>query len=408
MIPEKDLAIIRDLAKTQLEAANSPRNLELKRLWTLHNGLRGERPMTHIEINGFLGETVEPLLRCEDAFARQIESVILMNTFNFQYIGDDTPVPPYYPVGWRAWLNLLGMKPQKKYAEGGLAYKIEHVIGDLEADWQMLGESSHGADRAGTEAHIAEVRDAIGDILPVKLASCSLCGSPTQHVVLWMGMENMFTAMVEHGELFQKLMGKIAEGYVAYFKFLEREGLLLPTAAFEPLVQGSYCFNDELKTEGVLLTTDVWGYMDSQETVGVSPGMFRELIFPCYKKIAECFGLLSYGCCEPVHMFWDCLGTLGNMRKVSISAWCDENYMGERLRGSGTIYFRKPSPNLIGVDKNLDEDEVRKHINATLDAARGCKLEFAQRDVYTIHGNVGKARRYAELIRLCAEENWKP
>ena len=125
--------------------------------------------------------------------------------------------------------------------------------------------------------------------------------------------------------------------------------------------------------------------MDSQETVGISPDMFEEFIFPCYQKIASQFGLLSYGCCEPVHPIWErCLSKLPNLRKISISPWCDEEYMGEQLRGSHVIYHRKPSPNFLGVDEILDEDAFRAHIRRSLTAAAGCEMEITQRDVYTI------------------------
>ena len=36
-----------------------------------------------------------------------------------------------------------------------------------------------------------------------------------------------------------------------------------------------------------------------------------------------------------------CLSKLTNLRKVSSSPWCSEEYMGERLRGSKVIYHRK-------------------------------------------------------------------
>ena len=148
--------------------------------------------------------------------------------------------------------------------------------------------------------------------------------------------------------------------------------------------------------------------MDSQETVGISPAMFEEFIFPCYRKIAEQFGLLSYGCCEPVDPIWDsCISKLPNLRKVSISPWCNEEFMGERLRGGRVIYQRKPSPNFLGVDPVLDEEAFRQHIRKTLLAARGCKLEITQRDVYTIHHNIPKARRYVEIIREEIEDHWK-
>jgi hypothetical protein len=140
--------------------------------------------------------------------------------------------------------------------------------------------------------------------------------------------------------------------------------------------------------------------MDSQETTAISPKMFKEFIFPYYKEISDNFGLLSYGCCEPVHAIWDtCISKLQNLRKVSISPWCDIDFMAERLRGQNIIFHRKPSPNYLGVNKNLDEDAFRKHIRETLNSAKGCSLEITQRDVYTIHHDENKAKRYVDIIR---------
>ena len=45
----------------------------------------------------------------------------------------------------------------------------------------------------------------------------------------------------------------------------------------------------------------MWGFTESQETVGVSPAMYREFIFPYEKPIMDRFGLNCYGCCEPLH-----------------------------------------------------------------------------------------------------------
>ena len=81
--------------------------------------------------------------------------------------------------------------------------------------------------------------------------------------------------------------------------------------------------------------------------------------------------------------------------------------MAERLRGSKVIYHRKPSPNYIGVNPILDEEAFRKHIRTSLIAARGCKMEITQRDVYTIHKDIPKAKRYIEIIREEIENHWK-
>ena len=50
-------------------------------------------------------------------------------------------------------------------------------------------------------------------------------------------------------------------------------------------------------------------------------------------------------------------------------------------------------------DVELREDRWRQHIRTTLEAARGVPLEILIRDVYTVHGNVGKARRAVEIAR---------
>ena len=145
--------------------------------------------------------------------------------------------------------------------------------------------------------------------------------------------------------------------------------------------------------------SDLWNCSNSQETVGVSPRMFHEFCFPYYRDVCEPMGLLYYGCCEPAHPFWDDIRQLPHLKKVSISRWCDQAFMGEALRGTEVVFSRKPDPNFLSVDKTLDEDAWAGHIRETLDATRGCFVEFIVRDVYTVHGNLNNARRAVEIAR---------
>ena len=105
--------------------------------------------------------------------------------------------------------------------------------------------------------------------------------------------------------------------------------------------------------------------------------MYKRFVFPYYRELAAEFGQVYYGCCEPVHEIWDaCVSQYPNLRKVSISAWCNEEYMGEALRHSPVIYSRKPSPNFIGVGDNFDTEAFSAHIRKTLTEARDCHLEI--------------------------------
>jgi len=73
--------------------------------------------------------------------------------------------------------------------------------------------------------------------------------------------------------------------------------------------------------------------------------------------------------------------------------------MGDALRGSDIVFSRKPDPNFLGVDVTLNEAGWAAHIGETLDATRDVFTEIIIRDVYTVHGNLNKARRAVEIAR---------
>jgi len=225
-------------------------------------------------------------------------------------------------------------------------------------------------------------------------------------VLRLMGMENMYVAMHEYPDEFKQMMQMLTDDYLRFFRMLEEGGHLLPTVGFENVNQNSFAFTEELPADIPLKTTGIWGYLNSQESVGISPDMYAEFVFPYYSEIARQFGLLSYGCCEATDPVWDSVRTLKNLRKLSIPVWSNEEYMGEQLRGSKVIYQRKPSAYTIGVDKVLNESFIREHITKTLRAAHGCALEITQMEVYTVHNDATKVKRYVQIIRECIENEW--
>jgi hypothetical protein len=61
-----------------------------------------------------------------------------------------------------------------------------------------------------------------------------------------MNMENMCLALAADPELFAKMISNLADDYIAFFNYLSREGVLLPTVENELLGQGTYSYTDEL------------------------------------------------------------------------------------------------------------------------------------------------------------------
>ena len=142
--------------------------------------------------------------------------------------------------------------------------------------------------------------------------------------------------------------------------------------------------------------------MDSQETVGVSPELFHEFGFPYYRDLATMFGLVYWGCCEPADPIWEkSLSKLPNLKAVSVSRWANQRYWADAFEGKGIVFSRKPNPNLLGLTAELDENAWAEELRETLKivAGRNIPLEFVVRDVYSLHGNLGKLRQAVEIAR---------
>ncbi|MGE5614305.1 MAG: hypothetical protein ACM3XR_07855 [Bacillota bacterium] len=290
-VTPEDRIILRELAKKQFEYSQLPVMKERLEQWYRHNAGNGERPMIHVEIWTFEPDII-PKLRCQTETGRDIELNLYRNFINYETIDDDRIAPPYFPIRWDTWFKLFGVTIEKEHAKNSrgeeIGHRFRHIISDLEEDFPKLGHSEYGVDKEKTLAWKEFLENIFGDILPVKITNSCLEAVPTQDVVHMMGMENMLFSMYDCPDTFHALMKRISDDYIEYFKWMESEGLLLPTVSCESCGQGTFCFTHELPQEcrpgEKLKTTDLWGYMDSQETVGISPDMYAEFIFPYYKK----------------------------------------------------------------------------------------------------------------------------
>jgi hypothetical protein len=138
--------------------------------------------------------------------------------------------------------------------------------------------------------------------------------------------------------------------------------------------------------------------MESQETTMISPAMFREFFLPAMAEVSRLFGLIYYGCCEPVHDRWEAIiESIPHIRAVSISPWCDQRIMAEKL-GKKYVFSRKPKPWPLS-GPNPDWETLEKDLDETVAAARDGCLEILYRDVYRIAGDRPRLRRWVDLVR---------
>lgn len=418
-ITDKERSYLRGLATRVGEYAEEPIMSQRRQRWHQHNALEGDRPLLVMEIDTFINDILPPL-SCQSEAARSVEFELLRATVNHEMIDDDKVISRDYLVPWQINNKFFNIEIEMQQATADTTghttgYRWEHPISDLATtDLSKFEPSTYTVDREATMRHKAFVDDLLGDILSVQLANTSLrwCFTPTRQIIELMGMEAMMFAMMDEPDAFKELMSMISDDMLRYLQWQEDEGLLTLNNGNDYAGAGSYGFTNELPTAesaktGKIRAQDLWVNMNSQESVGISPEMYKEFIYPHYHKIAERFGLVYYGCCEGVNDIWqECLCKLPKLRKVSISPWCDEVFMGNALRESNVIYSRKPSPNYIGVGRDLDEAAFAKHIETTLNAAKGCQAEIIFRDIYNLEGNRTKPGRAIKIARELIDTHW--
>jgi hypothetical protein len=411
-LTQKDTEIIRNLAKQQVDSAHTPKMDYLRKLWYENNDCTGfaERPLITIEMWTFGSELLREInLECETEESRRIEYGFKTNRIYKKYIDDDNVIPDKFYINPHSWFKPFDTDVKIHYLQGSVAYKYEHPVKDLSEDFYKLKKSAFGVNYKGALDEKAYYEDIFGDIMPVEISG-TICFSMARAIFNMLGMENMMYSMYDYPDEFHRMMESLTEDFLEYLDLFEKEGLCSTANNAQSLAQGTRCFTRDLpneKNNGMFTLKDMWGYMDSQETSEISPEMYEEFFFPYFKRITDRWGLLSYGCCEPVHNIWNnCISKFKNLRKVSISPWCDEEFMGEVLRGKKITYLRKPFPNFLGVDKEFDEKGFREHIKKTLICAKGCNLEFAYRDVYSLMGEKYRANKAYNIILDMIDRYW--
>ena len=192
----------------------------------------------------------------------------------------------------------------------------------------------------------------------------------------------------------------LCQGQLDRLDYLEANGLLTLNHRSHYVGSGGIGFTNELPGadfSGQVGTRHLWGLAESQVTVGISPDMFAEFIFPYQKRVMERFGLTCYGCCEPMDNRIDLVKTVKNLRRVSVSPWANKPIMAEKL-GHDYVYSLKVSPTPLSMP-NLDEDLVRKELREQLQAAKGCCLELIMKDNHTLGKNPRNLTRWVEIAR---------
>ena len=408
-IDAQDVKVLRQLAMRVREIAGEDENLARKQRWLRHNARQTGAPMVLAELGGLRanGELpVEPQLQCRENWARDMERGYRCAIYQFAEIKDDWVVEPFNNIGWKLNVSGFGVEAKRHSGTQGEhmgSFVWEPPLKNLREDFAKLTPRTFAVNREGTLAWKNQLDNLLGDILPTRIRSSYWWTRGMTIVAIdLIGLEQLMLYMMDDPEGLHRLMQFLHDDHLAFSQWLEQENLLSLNNENDYIGSGSVAYSAELPQKdfaGQVRLKDLWCLLESQETVGVGPEMFAEFIHPYQKSLARHFGLTYYGCCEPIHSRWHVIRDLPQLRKLSISPWCDETFMAREL-GDQYIYCRKPNPALVSTPV-FDEVAIRADLAKTIQATRaaGCVVELVMKDVHTVQNQPQRLARWVQLAR---------
>ncbi|MGN1142450.1 MAG: hypothetical protein ACI4TF_14720 [Oliverpabstia sp.] len=395
----QDIKILRELANqyAQIAAENNEKNV-----WNLHaclNDLHPIRPVVLIDelpwhelnVDGFL------TLQCQEPLFRDAEDFMRKTIFRHKYFPGDMLVKPYLPVQKIIHTTGIGVEVKEETLatdrdNAVVSHKYENQFESIE-DVEKLHNEIITYDEKSSMKRYEMLCEAVGDIIPVKLV-----GEPTGYglghrawdiISTYMSVDNLLYNLVDEPEMMHALVEKLTNIFLDTVRQYEELNLLDPDSAY---CHSSSAASRDLLKEPVdyqhVKAKNVWGRGLAQILATVSPAMHEEFEIEYAKKAMAPFGLVYYGCCEPLDTKIDIVKKIPNLRKISITPWADINRAAEAV-GKDYVISAKPNPaNLPYAASN--PEMIRQEIKTLIKACEknGTPCEILLKDISTAGNNL--------------------
>lgn len=401
-INQQERTLLMTLAQRVADLLARPIEAEKRTLWYQHNALEPTRPLIFCDPeNGWHEIITRDQMCCEHALAREWEWRLRKEIFWGEQMGDDRPLEPEFTIPYTHTDTGWGLEKTIHTVMEGGAMTWDAPLKGYARDFEKLHFPEIMVDYEATKQTAALAQEILGDFLTVRIKSAWWWSfGMTWTVIDLRGLEQFMLDMYDHPQELHRLMAFLRDGNLSKLDFLERNGLLSLNNDNSYVGSGGFGWTHELPQPdftGHVRTRDLWGFLESQETVQVSPKLFAEFVFPYQLPLAERFGLNCYGCCEPLDKRWHIIKQIPRLRRVSVSAWANARKMAESL-GTQYIFSYKPSPTPLALPR-LDEDLARQTLRDALRATRHCRVELIMKDNHTLGGNPQNAVRWCQIAR---------
>ncbi len=436
VITADERKIIRELAKQVRDVSQRPEMKQREELWYAHNELKTTQPVIAVFPEMSWREIITPgSLQCSCDEAREMEWFLRAKLFRANVIDDDVPVTDIWEVrkiitdtGWdkkdpnhknSAFANpsfrdnCLGDVPYVwkngfHFDEG--AKHFEPIIKEPE-DLARLGAPEVTYHEKETMEKFELQQDVLGDILDVRLVGLKYLYIALMEIYSdFRGLDQIMYDIYDEPEMFHEGISIIEEGWHKLLDQYLEQGLLTCNGGQAYRGSGGQSFTHELPNDDSVCTDlkDFFGFTESQEFTMVSPEQAWEFVMQNEKRIADRFGLTSYGCCEPVEDKLKYIFRFETMRSISVSPWADIEKCAERI-GQKAVYSWKPMPSYYLDDYRPDDTKfMEEYVKNMLNHTKDNCVEIVLKDTHTCQNDPMRFGSWVKDVRKWIAQTREP
>lgn len=395
--------LLRRLAYEYFQASQSKENEERRMLHRAVNDLEMIRPVVLIDEIPFHELNVDGSLTVEstDPDFQAAEEFFRKKLFQWKHFPADMILMPFYPiykVYYESDIGLAVEEQTRTFDQNN--HIISHEYYDQLSSYKDLERIKIPTltyDEAETKRRFEKIANTIGDILPVKIVGYNSYMTMWDKIARYRGVTPLLMDLAERPEFSHAVVSKFAEIEISISEQMEQLGLyeanpidIHCTSALNSTLPGS-------RQQETTKRSQIWGRGMAQIFGSVSKQMHEEFDIQYMRKIMEPFGLVYYGCCEPLDKKIDLIETLPHLRKISVTPWADVDIAAEAIGGK---YVLANKPNPAAVSLHLEEDALRLEIGRTLSACKrnGCSCDIVLKDISSVGYRLENLVRWEQIV----------
>ncbi len=404
IVNRHDREILRSLAERYSEIAQL--DIQQERIDRYRKTIAMEEPRPVVLLDEIpWGEIRDEELqnRCENRDVSWIERRLRRVLYQWDHFQVDMVVPPEFRIDKKIVSSGIGIEIQETQLKGDTGtYVVSHEYTDqlaTEEDLEKITLPTLTYDRENTERAVDIATDVFNGLLPVETVGTTISYHIWDRIAVYRGVDNLLIDLAARPDFMHRTARKFADICASMITQLLEQNLL----ETQPLLlHCTPAYTDELPADdysGTVRVSDTWGRCSAQIFSAVSPEMHDEFDLQYNQELFGNFGLLYYGCCEPLDTKVDILRKrFPNLRKISITPWADPDRAADNI-GGDFVLAAKANPAFVNSPR-FDPEPVEREIATYMEACKrnGTTCELVLKDISTIANNPNNLTQWAKTV----------